>query len=410
MNVYVREISRELAARGVAVDIFTRRQRDHTADVVDLAPGARVVHLDAGPCRTIDKYEVLDHLPELLCSLQRFRMLTGSRYDLVHAHYWLSMRPGLLFSERWDVPLVAQFHTLAGSKNRVARDDAEREQQVRLDIERRAIAEADRVIALSQTDARQMQVLYGARRSNIEIIPGGVDLRLFSPGPRAAARANLGLDPDAAILLFVGRIQRLKGIELLLRASAELQQAGRLQRPLQVLIIGGEPAGAAKRTPEQREVARLRALAAKLGIQELVQFRGAVPQERLPLFYRAADATVMPSTYESFGLVAVESMACGTPVVASRVGGLRSLIDDGRTGYLIPWRHPRLYAEKLALILEDERHGSQLGAQAARAMQAFGWGAAADRLLEQYRMLLEARGERREALGAGRPLSRPLHP
>jgi D-inositol-3-phosphate glycosyltransferase len=175
-----------------------------------------------------------------------------------------------------------------------------------------------------------------------------------------------------------------------------------------VLIVGGEPAGAAKRTPEQREVARLRGLAGKLGIQDVVQFRGAVPQERLPLFYRAADATVMPSTYESFGLVAAESMACGTPVVASRVGGLRSLIEDGRTGYLIPWRHPRLYADKLALILDDEHHAAQLGAQAVRAMRSYGWGAAAERLVEQYRMLLDARGERREASGASRPLGRPL--
>ena len=406
MNVYVREVSRELAARGVAVDVFTRRQRDHTADIVELAPNVRVVHLDAGPSRTIDKYEVLDHLPELLCSVQRFRLLTGSRYDLIHAHYWLSMRPGLIFRERWGVPLVAQFHTLAGSKNRVARDDAEREQQVRLDIERRAIAEADRVIALSETDARQMEELYGARRRSIEIIPGGVDLRLFSPGSRAAARQSLGLDPSAAMLLFVGRIQKLKGIELLLRAAAELHQSERLQRPLRVLIVGGEPAGAARQTPEQREVARLRGLAAKLGIQGLVEFRGAVPQERLPLYYRAANATVMPSTYESFGLVAAESMACGTPVVASRVGGLRSLVDDGRTGYLIPWRHPRLYAEKLALILDDQRLAEQLGAQGVRAMRRLGWGAAADRLLEQYLVLLEARPDRREA-SSGR---RPLHP
>jgi hypothetical protein len=219
MNVYVREVSRELASRGVQVDVFTRRQNTQTPDVVEFAPGARVIHLEAGPPRAIDKYEVIEYLPEFACGVQRFRMLKGRRYDLIHAHYWLSMRPARQFRALWQVPLVAQFHTLAPLKNRVAHDDAEREFRERLDLERAALADADRVIALSRTDRRQMVEHYGAEAEQIEVIPGGVDLSRFRPGSRRAARALLGLPDREAVLLFVGRIQRLKGIEVLLRGG-----------------------------------------------------------------------------------------------------------------------------------------------------------------------------------------------
>jgi D-inositol-3-phosphate glycosyltransferase len=402
LNVYVREVSRELAARGVQVDIFTRRQVDHTADVVDLAPNVRIVHVEAGPPRGLDKYEVLDYLSEFACGVQRYRLLTGRRYDLIHAHYWLSMRTGLQFQERWQVPLVAQFHTLAQLKNRVARDDAEREQQVRYDIERAAIGQADRVVAVSATDRRQMETLYGACPHKIELVPGGVDSRRFRPGPRAQARADLGLPADAAILLFVGRIQRLKGIEVLFRAAAELQEQSRLDRELLVLVVGGRPGEGPTLSPEQREIARLQSLAARLGLTDVVRFVGAVQQDRLPSYYQAADVTVMPSSYESFGLVAVESLASGTPVVASQVGGLRSIVEDGKNGYLIPWRHPHLFAEKLEQILLDRRLAERLGAHGARAMQRFSWGSAAKRLIQIYEQLVAAEQPVLEPARAGR--------
>ena len=389
LNVYVREVSRELAARGVQVDVFTRRQVDHTADIVELSPGVRVVHVEAGPPRNFDKYEVVDYLSEFACGVQRYRLLTGRRYDLIHAHYWLSMRTGLHFQARWQAPLVAQFHTLAQLKNRVARDDAEREHQVRFDVERAVIDQADRVVAVSATDRRQMETLYGACPRKIAVVPGGVDLHRFRPGPRDAARAALGLSREAEVLLFVGRIQRLKGIEVVLRAAAELR-ARRPARELVVLVVGGRPVGSRRGGPEQRELARLQTLAARLGLGDVVRFVGAVQQSDLPTYYQAADATVMPSAYESFGLVAVESMACGTPVVASQVGGLRSIVDDGRNGFLIPWRHPNLFADKLEQILADPGLADRLGRSGARGMQRFSWGAAADRLLALYQELVAA--------------------
>jgi D-inositol-3-phosphate glycosyltransferase len=405
LNVYVREVSRELAARGVEVDVFTRRQKDHTADIVELAPGARVIHLEAGPSRALDKYEVLDHLSEFACGVQRFRLLTGRRYDLIHAHYWLSMRPGRQFQQRWQVPLVAQFHTLARLKNRVARDEAEREFGARLDIEQMAMNEADRVIALSGVDKRQMASHYGACPRKIDVVPGGVDPSRFRPGSRAVARSELGLPPDAAVLLFVGRIQRLKGVEVLLRAAAELNVPDRLARPLRVLIVGGQTDGGHQRSPEQREIARLRALAGRLGLDGLVSFVGAVEQARLPVYYRAADATVMPSSYESFGLVAVESMACGTPVVASQVGGLRSLVEDGETGFLIPWRHPGLFADRLELLVRQPALAARLGRAGRAKMRALSWGSTAERLLELYGELLATTGPALEAARAGRSSS-----
>src|SRR5215472_15824501 len=216
MNVYVRELSRALASRGVEIDVFTRRQTVDVPDVVEFAPGARVVHLDAGPHRHVDKYDVLDYLPDFACGIQRFRALTGASYDLIHSHYWLSGRLGVLFADRWGVPLVSTFHTLAQLKNRVAETAAEREQAVRYEIERRTMAASDRIVALTGVDRQQMIRHYG-EQAPIVVIPGGVDLARFKPLPRGTARKQLGLGSTHKILLFVGRIQRLKGLEVLLR-------------------------------------------------------------------------------------------------------------------------------------------------------------------------------------------------
>src|SRR5919198_5440562 len=217
MNVYVRELGRALGARGVEVDIFTRRQGTDVPDVVEFAPGARVVHIDAGPHRHVDKYDVLDYLPDFACGVQRWRALTGLSYDLIHSHYWLSGRLGLLFADRWGVPLVSMFHTLAQLKNRVAETAADREQAVRYEIERRTMAGSDRIVALTAVDRQQMVRHYGTL-APIAVISGGVDLGRFTPRPRAVAREALGLGAADRVLLFVGRIQRIKGLDVLLRA------------------------------------------------------------------------------------------------------------------------------------------------------------------------------------------------
>ncbi len=390
MNVYVRELGRALAARGVAVDIFTRRQSTDVPDVVEYSPGARVIHIDAGPHRHVDKYDVLDYLPDFACGVQRFRALMGVSYDLIHSHYWLSGRLGLLFADHWGVPLVSTFHTLAQLKNRVAESAAEREQTVRYEIERRTMAGSDRVVALTAIDRQQILRHY-ATHSPIDVIPGGVDLNRFSPMPRGQARAALGLAPHQKILLFVGRIQRLKGLEVLVRAFARL---GDLDARL--LVVGGQPGT----SPESREIARLQHLVAKLGIEDRTGFVGAVAHEQLPLYYSAADVTVMPSSYESFGLVAVESLACGTPVVATRVGGLTSIVHDGETGLLVPWRDAQMFAESLRRVLEDTDLRRRLAANARESVLGYGWDRIADEHLALYEDLRVASRPRIAAAGS----------
>jgi D-inositol-3-phosphate glycosyltransferase len=374
MNVYVRELGRALAARGVAIDIFTRRQSTDVADVVEYSPGARVIHIDAGPHRHVDKYDVLDYLPDFACGVQRFRALMGVSYDLIHSHYWLSGRLGLLFADHWGVPLVSTFHTLAQLKNRVAESAAEREQTVRYEIERRTMAGSDRVVALTAID-RQQIIRHYQTHSPIDVIPGGVDLDRFNPMPRAQARATLGLQPNQKVVLFVGRIQRLKGLEVLVRAFARL---GDLDARL--LVVGGQPGT----SPESREISRVQHLVARLGLEDRTGFVGAVAHEQLPLYYSAADVTVMPSSYESFGLVAVESLACGTPVVATRVGGLTSIVHDGETGLLVPWRDAEMFAESLRRILEDTAFQQRLANNARASVLGYGWDRIADEHLALY--------------------------
>jgi D-inositol-3-phosphate glycosyltransferase len=381
MNVYVRELSRELGKLGVMSDIFTRRQDPDVPDIVELGPNARVIHIDAGPPRHMDKYAVVDYLSEFACNVQRFRNFVGASYDLIHSHYWLSGRLATLFQDHWRVPVVAMFHTLAQMKNRVAQDGAELEQQIRVDIERRTMLGADRIIAATDVDRSHMLNGYGASPRSVEVVPGGVDLALFRPGSRRRARHLLGLG-DERVLLFVGRIQRLKGIDVLLRAAADLAEDG---EPLRVLVVGGIPAGIHGRvSDEEREIARLRALTSELGLDRVVNFVGAVEQRRLPLYYHAADVTVMPSTYESFGLVTVESLACGTPVVASRVGGLATILKDGENGLLVPWRPPRLFADKIRLILHDEELRRHLRRNGLVTARQYGWAAVAERTLDVY--------------------------
>jgi D-inositol-3-phosphate glycosyltransferase len=388
MNVYVRELCRGLGRLGVMTDVFTRRQDPDTPTVVEIGEHSRVIHVDAGAPRHRDKYAVVDDLPELACNIQRYRNHAGARYDLIHSHYWLSGRLATLFKEHWHAPVVAMFHTLAALKNRVAQDSADMEQQIRVDIERRTMATADRIIAATEVDRSHMLEAYQANPRKIAVVPGGVNLDLFGPGDRQAARARLGLGPEPT-LLFVGRIQRLKGIDILIRAAAELRaDIGGLR----VLVAGGTGDEVGRQVSEEaRELQRLRGLVDALDLGGVVRFIGAVDQANLPEYYRAADVTVMPSTYESFGLVAVESMACGTPVVASRVGGLATIVRDGENGALVPWRDPQLFADHIRPILTDTAFARSLRRGALETAQQFSWDAVAERTVGVYDSLL-ARG------------------
>jgi D-inositol-3-phosphate glycosyltransferase len=394
MNVYVRELCRGLSRLGVETDVFTRRQDPNVPNVVEMADGSRVIHIDAGAPRHRDKYAVLDDLSEFACNVQRYRNFVGARYDLIHSHYWLSGRLATLFQEHWNVPVVAMFHTLAALKNKVAQDDVELEQQIRVDIERRTMVAADRIIAATEIDRSHMLEAYGANPRKIAVVPGGVNLDVFRPGSRDVARRALGLGPEPT-LLFVGRIQRLKGIDVLLRAAAALRDD---LGTVRVLVVGGSgEASGTRPVEEERELARLHAIVAERGLQDSVRFVGAVEQSRLAQYYRAANVTVMPSTYESFGLVAVESMACGTPVVASRVGGLATIVRDDENGALIPWRDPRLFADRIRPILTEPDLADRLRVGALETARRYGWDGVAEQTLRVYDDLL---GQRIGRVGA----------
>ncbi len=372
MNVYIRELSRELGRRGHSMDIFTRR-RDATApEVVELDSNTRVIHVSAGPPGA-DKHSLRQHLPQFLRGVLAFQEKTGTAYDLIHSHYWLSGWVGQALQVHWAVPHVIMFHTLGEAKNRAYL--AQREPRYRIEAEGQIAAEADRVICASEGERELLVGVYGVQPERLEVVPCGVDLDLFRPLNQRYARRRLSLPLEEPIVLFVGRIEPLKGIDILLRAVAQLDSH------LCLLVVGGDEQDAPRR-------ADLRSLASTLGIEDRVQFVDAVPHHQLPLYYNAADACVIPSHYESFGLVALEAMACGVPVVASRVGGLQDTVRDGQTGYLVPWQLPEPFAERLALILGNGELRRSLGLIARSAVERFRWSEVAARVETIYHELV----------------------
>ncbi len=378
MNVYVRELARELARRGKQIDVFTRAVDPTIAPVRELGPNARVIHIQAGPVAPYDKNRIFEHLPEFTARVDAFRLAEGIHYDLVHSHYWLSGVTGHDLATAWGVPQVQMFHTLGHLKNQVAKTAGDREIDLRIAMETRLVGEVDRIVAPTTTERAQLAWYYGADPDRVDVIPCGVDTRLFRPRARAAARARLNL-PDGQLLLFVGRIERLKGIDTLLEAAA-LLRARPGHADLHVLIVGGD----LESDGDNPELQRLRALAASLGLGDRVAFLGSQPQAELPYFYSAADLTIMPSHYELFGMVALESMACGTPVVASRVGGLARLVRDGETGILVPEESPQQLAMHVHTILADGAERRAMGARAVTYAADFAWGRIADQIVDLY--------------------------
>jgi D-inositol-3-phosphate glycosyltransferase len=386
MNVYVRQLSRELGQRGFLVDIFTRRQDASTPEVIEDGENVRVVHLEAGPRRPVDKGRLHQHLDEFEESLIRFASAAGLTYDLLHSHYWLSGRVALRLQERWGLPHVTMFHTLGEVKNRAR--VTEHEAPLRIQVEHRLARQADRIVCASQHEKHLLARLYDADPEHVAVVPCGVDLDLFQPQDKEAARRALGLPlaGDERIILFVGRIEPLKGIDILIGAAAQLGD----ESDFHVLIVGGDK-------HSRQQVSRLQELASDLGIGERVCFLGAIDHEQLPLYYNAADVCVVPSFYESFGLVALEAMACGTPVVASRVGGLTGTVRDGETGYLISWRCPEPFAERLELLLGNDALRRRFGEAAREVVERYRWANVAEAMVALYRELL---GETRPQAGA----------
>jgi D-inositol-3-phosphate glycosyltransferase len=385
MNVYVRELARELSTLGVPVDIFTRRSDPETPETVEICPGVNVVTILAGPPTPLDKNAVFAHLNEFASQAAIYSVLRGVRYDVIHAHYWLSGWAAHLLKRYWDAPFLMMFHTTAHMKNAVAAT-ADRETPLRLDIERQLIDRADGLIAANPDERADLIWRQRLPTDKVCTVPPGVDLIRFSPGTtddRLVARRELGIGPNLSTVLFVGRIDPIKGLDTLLEATRLL---GTHPASPTVLLVGGDldsrgqPTGA---------LARVSADAASLGLEHRVRFIGAQPQERLPLFYRAADVVAVPSRYESFGLVAVEAMACGAPVVASRVGGLRYTIEEGASGLLVPHNDPAALASALAAVLDDPALRARIRQGAVEIAGRYAWPAVAAQILHVYERLAE---------------------
>ncbi|GAA1223679.1 D-inositol-3-phosphate glycosyltransferase [Kitasatospora nipponensis] len=380
MNVYIVELAKRLAGLGVEVEVFTRTTASDLPPIVELAPGVLVRHVTAGPYEGLVK----EDLPAQLCAFTHgvLRTEAGHRpghYDLVHSHYWLSGQVGWLAAERWGVPLVHTMHTMAKVKNAALAQGDTPEPAARVIGETQVVEAADRLIANTSDEAGELSSHYGARTDQLAVVHPGVNLEVFRPGDQRAARARLGLPEGAAVLLFAGRIQPLKAPDVLLKAVAVLlERRPELREKLVVPVVGG-PSGTGLAEPKS-----LQKLAAQLGIGDVVRFHPPVGQSELAQWYRAATALVMPSYSESFGLVALEAQACGTPVVAAAVGGLPVAVRDGETGALVRGHDPGDWARALEPYVTRPELVARQGAAAARHAAGFGWGAAAASTAEVY--------------------------
>jgi D-inositol-3-phosphate glycosyltransferase len=391
MNVYVRELTRALSHRGLAVDVFTRSQNALTSRISTgrgaLGPQGRVIHLPAGPEEPYHKDAIFDHLAEFTHNVKEFARQEHLHYDLIHSHYWLSGLAARDLHLAWDVPIVQMFHTLGELKNQVAQSPAEFESGRRIAAEREIIGFADRLVAATAHERDQMEALYGADPATISIVPPGVDLERFHPRPCEEARAEIGVPSDCQVILFVGRIQPIKGIDTLIRAMALVfEREPELRQQVYLCIIGGDPDADLAR--DESELRRLAQLRDELGIGNLVLFLGSKDQDSLPCHYSAASMVVVPSHYESFGMVALEAMAAGVPVIASDVGGLSFSVSDGFNGYLVPDGDPETLAYKVTLLLKYESLRQQLGEQARRWAERFAWSNIAGEILEVYDKVL----------------------
>lgn len=373
MNVYVLQLAREFGRRGHHVDVYTRCHDPKDPQIVELGDGARVIHLNAGPYNTT-KDSFYEHIPEFMGNLCSFQASEGIEYDLIHSHYWLSGRVGGILGRRWRIPHVVTFHTLAKTKLRARA--GEKETALRVSVEERVVRVADGLIVSTEQEKHDLVRLYGARGHKVRVIPAGVDLGMFKPVDKNVARSSLGLRKKK-VILYVGRIDPIKGLDNLIEAVALLEE----KDDTSLLIVGGKHG-------YDVELERLKFKVGELGIREHVIFVGAVPQSRLPEYYSAADVFVLPSYAESFGLAALESMACGTPVVASRVGGLSTFISDGETGYLIPWHCPEPFAQRLDMLLANPALRDVMGAAALAKASEMSWEGVADDMLGHYSYLM----------------------
>ena len=374
MSVYIRELARELGKQGLLVDVYTRVHGPKDNQIVTLGQNARLIHLKAGEDEDMHKLAVYSYLPDFACNLENFRKHNYLRYDLAFSHYWLSGWVGKYLQQWWNIPHVTMFHTLGAVKNAIG--IGEDEPELRIETERYLARNCHHIIATTEKEKKELIVHYGTSPERISVIPCGVNLELFQPMDKEIAKQQLGFGDDK-IILFVGRIEPLKGIDQLLRAMTHLQNS----RGLRLVIIGGDE-------HSQYEMERLQKLSQELHIQSSVTFLGLIEQEKLPCFYSAADVCVIPSYYESFGLVALESITCGTPVVATNVGGLKSVIHQGETGYVITDNTPSRLADKIALLLSKPSPDIKSALSIRASVTQFSWSNIAEATIRECRLVL----------------------
>ena len=390
MNVYVRDLTCELGRMGIHVDVFTRSQDEHVPHVVhELGFGNRVVHIPAGPEEPKSKSDIAKFIPEFVEGIKQFAAEKNIQYDVIHSHYWMSGLAAEALSDAWGgTPIVHMFHTLGEMKNRVARSEDERAGEDRLKGERQVLGRADRIVVATLAELTQLRFLYRANARKLVVIPPGVDTSHFYPIPADEAKQYIGLTPDSRMVLFVGRIEPLKGVDTLIQAMSCLG-VNEIHKPVHLAIIGGEP----DVIPEKMsaEMARLQKLCDDLCMGGMVVFLGKRGQDTLPYYYSAAEVLVMPSLYESFGMVALEAMACGTPVIASEVGGLGYLVQDGETGYTIPDSDPEALCNKLSGLLGDAHLRETMGLRAAEYALDYAWSNIATQIVDVYKGLVEKR-------------------
>ena len=380
MNVYLRKIAPLLAERDICVDVFTRNHHAGGPELLELGPNARVIHLPAGPPE-LAKAEIVPYLAEYRERLSRFVAEEGAAYDLVHSHYWLSGGVGSDLAKEWGVPHVVSYHTL-GAVKELASDEPEPAD--RLAAEARMAAAADRVFAFTEGEAGVIGELFGLPSERLHVVPGGVDVSLFRPRDRAAARRAVGIAEAERVVLFVGRLEPFKGPDLLVRALGEMRDVSNVR----LVLVGG--------SKEEGSAEWLERIAADVGVTAHMRWQPAIQQVDLPDFYSAADICAVPSYHESFGLAALEAMACGTPVVATDVGALSSLVLDGETGSLVPSHDPLDFARCLEELLDSPARRERMGRAAQARARAFTWGRAAEEALDGYRALFVAGSRRPE--------------
>ena len=384
LNVYVRQVASAFGNRGIATDIFTRKQSDEDPDVEFLAPHSRVIYLPAG--KGLDKYSLYGEVPSFANRVVNFAARENIAYDLLYSHYWLSGEVACLLRPQLAASWAHTAHTLGLVKNRSLAEGARPEPRLRIQIEGEIAQQADLLIASTADEAYDLMDAYGADPERVVIVPPGVDLSMFQPMDRADARREVGYG-SGRLLLFVGRLERLKGVEVAIRALSLLRD--RRHDDVRLLILGED-----SHENDESEKDRLKAIATEVGVRDRVDFVGSVAHHELPYFYAAADVCVMPSYSESFGLVALEAQACGCPVVASGVSGLRSVVRDEVSGYLIDEHEPAAYAERIGRLLADRELAEQMGRRGRLLAQRFSWTRTAERL----EVLFEGLIERNQAL------------